>query len=77
MAVAHVIYDHRSVMGDDYRSVIARVGPQAGAIAHLVRQGAEASLCGLPRNALGDYEDVDEPICPRCVEWLERVLRLS
>ena len=69
VSLARVLIDYRTVLGPQYRPVVANVGPQAGAIAHLVRLGAEASLCGIPVSALGDYEDLDEPICPRCIAW--------
>jgi hypothetical protein len=64
--------DLRAVIADDYRTVIARVGPQAGSIAHLLHEGAEATLCGVPRAILAPYEDLDEPICSRCIEWLSK-----
>ena len=63
------VSDYRSVIGRDYRPVVANFGPQAGALAHLVREGAEASLCGIPKSALAPYEDLDEPICASCIAW--------
>jgi hypothetical protein len=60
--------DYRTVLSDDYRTVISRVGLQAGAISHIVRDGAEATLCGIGRSVLADFEDLDEPVCPKCIE---------
>ena len=65
--------DIRAVLSGDYRTVVAEVGPQAGALAHIVRTGAEAALCGFPRAALASYEDVDEPVCGACVAWFARL----
>ncbi|HYM97884.1 MAG TPA: hypothetical protein VET26_11320 [Candidatus Sulfotelmatobacter sp.] len=67
-----MLEDLRAIITDDYRAVIARVGPQAGSIAHLLHRGAEATLCGVPKSSLATFEDLDEPICPRCIEWLHR-----
>ncbi len=64
--------DIRAVIGNEYRTVVSNYGFQAGAIAHLVHVDAEATLCGVPQASLAAYEDLDEPICPRCVEWLSR-----
>ena len=61
--------DYRTVLGDEYRTVVSRVGFQAGAVAHVVRDGSEASLCGIPRSALAAFEDLDEPVCLKCIEW--------
>lgn len=65
--------DYRTVIADDYRTVIARVGPQAGSVAHLLREGAEATLCGVPQSILQPYEDLDEPMCLRCIDWLSKL----
>ncbi len=59
--------DYRTVLTSDYITVISRVGFQAGAIAHLLRDGAEATLCGIQRSVLADFEDLDEPVCHRCI----------
>jgi hypothetical protein len=63
----------RSLVPSAYLTVIARVGPQAGAVAHLIHEGAEATLCGIARSSLAHFEDLDEPICFRCVEWMMKV----
>lgn len=41
-----------------------------GAVLHLVRDGAEASLCGLPRSSLGPSEDCPQVVCGSCIDWL-------
>ena len=66
--------DIRALLNDEYRTVVARVGPQAGALAHIVRAGAEAALCGVPRAALGLYHDLDEPVCNSCVAWYSKLM---
>ena len=65
--------DIRARLTHDYLTVVTRVGPQAGALAHIIRTGAEAALCGFPRAALGSYEDLDEPVCSSCVTWFSRL----
>ncbi len=65
--------DIRALLTGEYRTVAAEVGPQAGALAHIVRTGAEAALCGVPRAELGPCEDVDEPVCTSCVAWYSRL----
>ena len=59
--------DYRTVLTVEYGTVISRVGFQAGAIAHVVRDGADASLCGVPLSQLGVFEDLDEPVCQKCI----------
>lgn len=50
-----------------YRALAAAEGDS---VLHLLRAGAEASLCGIPRLALGPApEDVDI-VCAECIEWL-------
>jgi len=56
----------------DYRVFSLRITAlKADSLVHLVREDAEASLCGIPRSALGAAL-VDERVCPECVEWLAR-----
>ena len=47
---------------------------EAGAMkVHLVRESAEASLCGLPRSALSDGGRVlRASVCRECVDWIPR-----
>jgi hypothetical protein len=39
---------------------------------HLIREDAEASLCGIPRPALSDAGVSDQLVCPDCIEWLTK-----
>jgi hypothetical protein len=56
-----------------YRALVKRsAGPTGGSPIHLVRDGAEASLCGLPRVTLGPVGTMDELMCPACIEWLPK-----
>jgi len=56
----------------DYRAFSLRLTSlEADSVVHLVREDAEASLCGIPRSALGPAL-IDEYVCSKCVEWLAR-----
>ena len=59
--------DYRTELTVEYRTVVSRVGFQAGAIAHIVQDGSGASLCGVPVAHLGVFEDLDEPVCQVCI----------
>jgi len=39
---------------------------------HLVREDAEAALCGIPRSALAAGAEPGELICPDCIDWLSK-----
>jgi hypothetical protein len=39
---------------------------------HLIREDAEASLCGLPRPSLASDGVFDQLVCPDCIEWLTK-----
>ena len=55
----------------DYRALTARtIKPGAGAL-HLIREDAEAALCGIPRGVLEPGEP-DQFVCLDCIEWLTR-----
>jgi len=58
----------------DYHALMLRAGHHGqGDVLHLVRAGAEASLCGLPKGSLGPAaEDVDV-VCGECIDWLKSV----
>jgi len=48
-----------------------RTGDDArGGILHLVRAGAEASLCGIARSSLGPPGEATEVVCADCIDWL-------
>jgi hypothetical protein len=60
------------VAARDYRALVVRTGEEGLAdLAHLVREDAEASLCGMPRSALGPGAG-GELVCPDCIDWLAR-----
>jgi hypothetical protein len=43
---------------------------QSGVEVHLVREGAEASLCGLPRASLSSTALIENvQVCRDCVDW--------
>jgi hypothetical protein len=56
------------------------VGHSAGSerrLLHLIREGAEASLCGIARSSLGQGDVAPGIVCPDCIEWLPKRLALS
>ena len=56
----------------DYRVLVVRTGRESLADRlHLVREDAEATLCGIPRSALGPGQG-GELVCPDCIDWLAR-----
>jgi hypothetical protein len=58
-------------MGErDYR-VFSSGAPASkrASLLHLVREDAEASLCGIPRIALADAVP-DQLVCSECIDWL-------
>jgi len=57
--------------GRDYRALVeTNAGKARAQRLHLVRDDAEASLCGIPRATLG--HGAAELVCPDCIEWLGR-----
>ena len=58
----------------DYRVLTLRV--MGADRVHLVREDAEASLCGIPRSHLGPGTG-GEIVCDECLEWLPRRKDLS
>ena len=43
---------------------------ERGLLVHLVREDAEASLCGLPRSSLSPSGTLDKAqVCRNCVDW--------
>jgi hypothetical protein len=51
--------------------------PAEPARLHLVRDDAEASLCGVARSSLGSLQVSSEIVCPDCIAWLPKRLALS
>jgi len=46
-------------------------------VLHLVREDAEASLCGVPRAMLDSGGLADPVVCPDCVEWLPKRMAVT
>lgn len=44
---------------------------------HLIRDDAEASLCGLPRGSLGQAGVFDNEVCAECIKWLPKRMDFS
>ncbi len=63
-------------MGFKYLALMVRAG-DGHKVLHLVREGSEASLCGLPRSVLGPGSDLTELVCETCVEWLPKRMDAS
>jgi hypothetical protein len=63
-------------VGFRYSALMIRAG-HGDKVLHLVRDGAEASLCGLPRSALGPGSDATELVCEDCIEWLPKRMDAS
>jgi hypothetical protein len=56
-----------------YRALTKRsAGPSGGSLLHLIRDDAEASLCGIPRPSLGPGGSFDELVCAECLVWFEK-----
>ena len=48
-----------------------------GSVLHLVREDAEASLCGVPRAMLDSGRLSDPVVCPDCIEWLPKRMAVT
>jgi len=56
-----------------YRALIQPSSKPAGGRAlHLIHDGDEASLCGIPRAQLGQGGGFDDLVCEECIEWLPK-----
>ena len=61
-----------------YRALAARAGaPDNGWLLHLIKDGAEASLCGLPRVSLGAGNAAGDRVCADCLEWYPKRIAAS
>jgi len=49
----------------------------SGSVLHLVREDAEASLCGVPRAMLDSGRISDPVVCPDCIEWLPKRMAVT
>lgn len=57
--------------GLDYRALVeTNAGKARVQRLHLVREDAEASLCGIPVATLGHGSA--DLVCPDCIEWLAK-----
>jgi hypothetical protein len=67
-------YGYRLGMGPSYHALIQQTASLSGSGSplHLIREDAEASLCGLPRPLLSPGGVLDEVMCADCLEWFER-----
>ena len=62
----------------DYRALVKRSGGPSGAsLLHLIREDAEASLCGIPRYHLSSGGMFDELVCRDCIDWLPKRLEAT
>ena len=56
-----------------YRALVKQPGgPVGSSTLHLIRDDAEASLCGIPRISLGAAGGMDDVVCADCLTWFER-----
>jgi hypothetical protein len=52
---------------------LALLGSDRDAVLHLVREDAEASLCGAPRSTLSPRGHIDGVmVCRDCIDWVPR-----
>jgi hypothetical protein len=62
--------------GGDYRALVeTNAGKARAQRLHLVREDAEASLCGIPRATLG--HGASDLLCAACIEWLAKSKAMS
>jgi hypothetical protein len=55
----------------DYHALAeTNAGKERARLLHLVREDAEASLCGIPKSSLGHAGT--DLVCPECLDWLPR-----
>jgi len=61
-----------------YRAFVKKSGgPVGSAPLHLIRDDAEASLCGIPRASLRAAGGLDDVVCADCLTWFERRRAMS
>jgi len=65
-------------MGErDYRVFSLRAAAVKGdSVLHLVREDAEASLCGIPKSALDDPVP-HQLVCADCIDWPHKLRLVS
>lgn len=52
-------------------------GSDGGPLLHLIRDDAEASLCGIPRSSLTGADNLDQVVCASCLEWFEKRRKIT
>lgn len=57
-----------------YHALVERGGHLGGSLFHLVREGSEASLCGIGRDRLQPGRSLQEIVCSQCIQWLPKLL---
>jgi len=58
-------------MQEMFRALVIRsTEPHAGLLLHLIIDGAEKSMCGIPKFRLGAGSIFDEVVCPDCIARL-------
>jgi hypothetical protein len=56
-----------------YRALIKRTaGQSGGSLLHLIRDDAEASLCGIPRSSLTNGAHLADLVCADCLGWFDK-----
>jgi hypothetical protein len=60
----------------DYRVLAIHTASRESRV-HLVADEAEASLCGIPRSALGETPAAGDLVCRDCVDWLPKRKAMS
>lgn len=58
-------------MPKTYRA-LKQSGEGTGALLHLIRDDAEASLCAIPRSSLTGAGSLDQLVCAACLEWFDK-----
>jgi len=56
----------------DYRALVGWAATGDGRVRHLIREDAEAALCGIPRPILETGEVPHDLVCSDCIEWLTK-----
>jgi hypothetical protein len=66
-------------MNTRYRALKRRnAGPGGGGNdLHMIRDDAEASLCGIPRSSLTEGSTFDDMLCEDCLMWFDRRRSIS
>jgi len=67
----------QAAMGSSkYSALVVRAG-HGDKVLHLVRQGSEAALCGVPSAHLGPDSHETVNVCDDCIQWLPKRMAVS